>query len=90
MAEGRDDAEKAFDRFLVKYQAKYDKAANSSPRIATSSSPSPAFLSSSGIISDRRPQARMTSPLRGALPFEPRVPTQTAKQGVFKLVITAG
>ena len=26
MAEGRDDAEKAFDRFLAKYQAKYDKA----------------------------------------------------------------
>ena len=28
MAEGRDDAEKAFDRFLAKYQAKYDKAAD--------------------------------------------------------------
>ena len=28
MAEGRDDAEKAFDRFLAKYQTKYDKAAN--------------------------------------------------------------
>ena len=28
MAEGRDGAEKAFDRFLAKYQAKYDKAAD--------------------------------------------------------------
>jgi transposase-like protein len=28
MAEGRDDAEKAFDRFLAKHQAKYDKAAD--------------------------------------------------------------
>jgi transposase-like protein len=28
MAEGRDDAEKAFDRFLAKYQTKYDKAAD--------------------------------------------------------------
>ena len=28
MAEGRADAEKAFDRFLAKYQAKYDKAAD--------------------------------------------------------------
>ena len=28
MAEGRDEAEKAFDRFLAKYQAKYDKAAD--------------------------------------------------------------
>ena len=28
MAEGRDNAEKAFDRFLAKYQAKYDKAAD--------------------------------------------------------------
>ena len=28
MAEGRDDAEKAFDRFLAKYQVKYDKAAD--------------------------------------------------------------
>jgi transposase-like protein len=28
MAEGRDDAEKAFDRFLSKYQVKYDKAAD--------------------------------------------------------------
>ena len=28
MAEGRDDAEKAFDRFLAKYRAKYDKAAD--------------------------------------------------------------
>ena len=28
MAEGRDDAEKAFDRFPAKYQAKYDKAAD--------------------------------------------------------------
>lgn len=27
MAEGRDDADKALDRFLAKYQAKYDKAA---------------------------------------------------------------
>ena len=27
MAEGRADAEKAFDRFLTKYEAKYDKAA---------------------------------------------------------------
>jgi hypothetical protein len=27
MAEGRADAEKAFDRFLAKYEAKYDKAA---------------------------------------------------------------
>ena len=28
MAEARDDAEKAFDRFLAKYQVKYDKAAD--------------------------------------------------------------
>jgi putative transposase len=28
MAEGRADAEKAFDRFLAKYEAKYDKAAS--------------------------------------------------------------
>jgi transposase-like protein len=28
MAEGRDDAEKALDRFLAKYQVKYDKAAD--------------------------------------------------------------
>ncbi len=28
MAEGRHDAEKAFDRFLAKYQTKYDKAAD--------------------------------------------------------------
>ena len=28
MAEGRNDAKKAFDRFLAKYQAKYDKAAD--------------------------------------------------------------
>jgi transposase-like protein len=27
MAEGRADAEEAFDRFLAKYEAKYDKAA---------------------------------------------------------------
>ena len=28
MAEGREDATKAFDRFLAKHQVKYDKAAN--------------------------------------------------------------
>ena len=28
MAEGRDDAEKAFDRFLARYQVKYEKAAD--------------------------------------------------------------
>jgi transposase-like protein len=28
MAEGSDNAQKAFDRFLAKYQAKYDKAAD--------------------------------------------------------------
>jgi transposase-like protein len=50
MAEGRDDAEKAFDRFLAKYQTKYDKAADAWPRIVIRCSPSTTSRPNTGSI----------------------------------------
>jgi transposase-like protein len=91
MAEGRDDAEKAFDRFLAKHQAKYDKAAN---RLAEERE---ALLAFYDFPAERWKHIRTGNPIESAFATvrrrtvrsKGRLSYETAKIMVFKMIQAA-
>jgi transposase-like protein len=78
MAESREDAEKAFDRFLARYEAKYDKAATCLAKDREALLAFYDFLGQS-IGSTSAPAIRSKAPSRPSVtaPHEPRAASRT-------------